>query len=123
MAFTAPSGATVLVGRNNAQNDELTHRVAARSDIWLHARGVPGSHVIIKAGGTPPDSATLEFAASLAARYSQAGGNRRAAVDYCQARSVKRRPGGRPGMVYYTDYETVTVDVDGAACASAPRDV
>jgi predicted ribosome quality control (RQC) complex YloA/Tae2 family protein len=120
--FTAPSGAEILVGRNNAQNDELTHRVAARTDIWLHARGVPGSHVIIRANGAPPDSATVEFAASLAARYSQACGARRAAVDHCQARFVKRRPGGRPGMVFYTDFETVVVDA-GAACGNAPRDV
>ncbi|MDR1299784.1 MAG: NFACT family protein [Oscillospiraceae bacterium] len=122
LVFTAPSGAEILVGRNNAQNDELTHRVAARSDIWLHARGVPGSHVIIRANGAPPDSATVQFAASLAARYSQARGSLRAAVDYCQARAVKRRPGGRPGMVTYTDFETVTVDI-GAACGNEAHDV
>jgi predicted ribosome quality control (RQC) complex YloA/Tae2 family protein len=110
MQFISASGARILVGRNNAQNDELTHRTAARFDTWLHAQKVPGSHVVVKTNGTPPDDVTLKQAAALAAWYSGSRNATRAAVDFCPARNVKRQPGNRPGMVFYTGFETIIAD-------------
>jgi predicted ribosome quality control (RQC) complex YloA/Tae2 family protein len=107
LSFVSETGFEILVGKNNTQNDELTHRAAARSDIWMHARGAPGSHVIIRTSGAEPDGTTLAQAAALAAWYSGARGARRAAVDYCRAGNVRRMPGGRPGMVTYTNFETI----------------
>ncbi|MDR1588684.1 MAG: NFACT family protein [Oscillospiraceae bacterium] len=110
MSFTSAAGTRILVGRNNTQNDELTHRVAARFDIWMHARKTPGSHVIVRTNGAEPDDRTLRQAAALAAWYSGARGAVRVPVDYCPARNVKRQPGGRPGMVFYTGFETIFAD-------------
>jgi predicted ribosome quality control (RQC) complex YloA/Tae2 family protein len=112
MSFTSSSGTRILVGRNNTQNDELTHRAAARFDIWMHAQKTPGSHVIVKTNGARPDDVTLRQAAALAAWYSGARGSARAPVDYCPVRNVKRQPGGKPGMVFYTDFETIFAEQD-----------
>jgi predicted ribosome quality control (RQC) complex YloA/Tae2 family protein len=114
MSFLSDSGMEILVGRNNAQNDRLTHRVAARGDIWLHAREVPGAHVIVRTGGAAPDKPTLERAAALAAWHSGARDEPVALVDYCPARYVKRQPGGRPGMVIYNNFQTMAVKPEEA---------
>lgn len=108
--FVSASGFTILVGKNNRQNDSLTFREAAKTDIWLHARGVPGSHVIIRAGGAEPDEATLGQAAALAALYSSAAEGGKTAVDYTEVRNVRKPPGSKPGFVTYTDYRTVTAE-------------
>lgn len=70
--YTSPSGLTVLVGRNSRQNDELTMRKAQPSDVWMHARGVPGAHVLLRvpAGRTPADN-DVQFAADVAAFFSK----------------------------------------------------
>ncbi|MDR2357627.1 MAG: NFACT family protein [Oscillospiraceae bacterium] len=112
MSFTSASGVRILVGRNNTQNDELTHRAAARFDIWMHAQKTPGSHVIVKTDGARPDDVTLRQAAALAAWYSGARGLPRVAVDCCPVRNVKRQPGGRPGMVFYTGFDTIFAEQD-----------
>jgi predicted ribosome quality control (RQC) complex YloA/Tae2 family protein len=123
LSFTSATGARILVGRNNTQNDELTHKTAARFDVWLHARNVPGSHVIVQTNGAEPDDITLRQAAALAVWYSGARGAVRAAVDYCRVRNVKRRPGGGPGMALYTDFETIYAEpgkyIEGPGLLSA----
>src|SRR5207248_7847813 len=68
-------GFTILIGKNSRQNEEVTFHQASANDTWLHARGVPGAHVIVKAGGRDITRSTLEQAASLAAYYSQARGS------------------------------------------------
>ena len=100
-------GFTLLIGKNSRQNEEVTFRQAAGNDTWLHARGVPGAHVIIKAGGRDIPRSTIEQAASLAAYYSQARGNTSVPVDYTLQRYVRHMKGGGPGMVVYERERTI----------------
>src|SRR5207244_12214047 len=87
-------GFTILVGKNSRQNEEVTFHQASANDMWLHARGVPGAHVIIKAGGRDIPRSTIEQAASLAAYYSQARGSTSVHVDYTLKRNVRNMKGG-----------------------------
>lgn len=111
MRFISSSGMDIRVGRTGAQNDELT-RSAQRSDIWLHAQKIHGSHVVISCGGAEPDEKALHEAAMLAAYYSQARGGENVPVDYTMAKYVKKPSGARPGMVVYTAQKTIFVDPD-----------
>ncbi len=114
MRFVSSTGLDISVGRNNVQNERLTHRDAFKTDIWLHAQKIPGSHVIISTNGGEADAATLEEAAKLAAFYSQARESGKVPVDYALVKHVKKMPGGRPGMVTYTDYKTIVAVSDEA---------
>ncbi|MEW8958323.1 MAG: NFACT RNA binding domain-containing protein [Moorella sp. (in: firmicutes)] len=109
LEFTSPDGFKILVGRNNRQNDWLTLKLAGPDDIWLHAKDIPGSHVVIRTGGREVPAATLEMAARLAARYSRAGGSSRVPVDYTLVKNVRKPPGAKPGMVIYDHQRTVYV--------------
>ncbi|HLQ10028.1 MAG TPA: NFACT RNA binding domain-containing protein, partial [Ktedonobacteraceae bacterium] len=100
-------GFTILIGKNSRQNEEVTFHQATSNDMWLHARGVPGSHVIIKAGGRDIPRSTIEQAASLAAWYSQARGSTSVPVDYTLQRYVRHMKGGGPGMVIYEHERTL----------------
>ena len=104
------SGYEILIGRSNTQNDELTFKTARRTDIWLHVQKLHGSHVIIRAEDTRPDEGTILEAAALAAKYSQAAGSGKVAVDFTMVKNVKKPSGALPGKVIYTNYETVTVE-------------
>lgn len=103
-------GFTILVGKNSRQNEEVTFRQAASNDTWLHARGVPGAHVLIKSGGRDIPRATLLQAAALAAYYSQGRGSTGVPVDYTQQRYVRHMKGGGPGMVIYERERTLNVE-------------
>ncbi|GAC1346548.1 MAG: NFACT RNA binding domain-containing protein [Ktedonobacteraceae bacterium] len=102
-------GFTLLIGKNSRQNEEVTFHQATSNDVWLHARGVPGAHVIIKAAGREIPLGTIEQAASLAAYYSQARGTTTAPVDYTLQRHVRHMKGGGPGMVIYERERTLYV--------------
>src|SRR5262249_28340196 len=102
-------GFTLLVGKNSRQNELVTFSEAAANDLWLHARGVPGAHVIVKAGGRPVPEMTLREAAALAAYYSQARAAGSVPVDYTQQRYVRHLKGGGPGMVTYERERTLHV--------------
>ncbi len=106
MRFTAPSGRTILVGKNNLQNDKLTS-TAQPNEVWLHAKDMPGSHVVIV--GEAPDDDTIVYAARLAAAYSRGKGSSRVPVDYTLRRYVKKPGGARPGFVIYTNQRTLFV--------------
>lgn len=108
--FQSSTGNIIHVGRNNIQNETLTHKTAFKTDIWLHAQKIPGSHVIISTNGQGPDSETLNEAAALAAYYSQARESKKIPVDYTLVKHVKKISGGRPGMVTYTDYKTIIAE-------------
>lgn len=113
LRYLSPSGMTVLVGRNDRQNELLTHRTAQRDDLWFHAQKIPGSHVILRTDGMPLeeiDDATIEFAAELAAAHSRAGRSGKTPVDYTQRRNVKKPPKSPPGKVTYDNYYTVYVN-------------
>lgn len=112
MRFVSDTGYEILVGRNNAQNDELTTRLARRTDIWLHTQHVHGSHVIIRCMDTEPDGQTLAEAASLAVYYSEGREAGKIPVDYTQVRRVKKPSGSLPGKVVYTDYRTIVAEAD-----------
>jgi predicted ribosome quality control (RQC) complex YloA/Tae2 family protein len=102
-------GFTLLVGKNSRQNEEVTFHQAAANDLWLHARGVPGAHVIVKSGGRPLPETTLREAAALAAYYSQARENGSVEVDYTEQRYVRHMRGGGSGMVIYERERTLRV--------------
>lgn len=112
LRFVSDSGYEILVGRSNAQNDELTHRIARRTDLWLHAQKIHGSHVIVRAMDTDPDAETIAQAASLAVYYSQAREGGKTPVDYTQVRNVRKPAGALPGMVLYTTYQTILAEAD-----------
>jgi predicted ribosome quality control (RQC) complex YloA/Tae2 family protein len=101
-----------VVGRNARQNDLITFTVANAADLWLHARDVPGAHVIVRNGGQPLDDATLTAAAQLAAYYSQKRGDRAVPVSLTPRRNVTRVAGGRPGQVHFRQAETRVVPAE-----------
>ena len=113
LKFVSDDGLEILVGRSNAQNDELTLKLARRTDYWLHTQRVHGSHVIIRCEGEVPPPCTLEQAASIAAYYSQARGAGKVQVDYTMVRNVRKPSGALPGKVIYTDYKTILAEGDG----------
>ena len=106
MKFQSPAGRTILIGKNNLQNDKLTAS-ADPDEIWLHAKDMPGSHVIIV--GSDPDDDTLLYAARLAAAYSKGANSSNVPVDYTRRRYVKKPSGAKPGFVIYTHQKTLYV--------------
>lgn len=109
LTYSSPSGFTILVGRNNRQNDRLTLRQAEKNDIWLHTKDIPGSHTIIITNGKEADEDTLLYAASLAAGHSKARDAGKVPVDYTRIRYVSKPQGAKPGMVIYTNQKTLFV--------------
>ncbi len=107
--FTTPEGFVILVGRNAQQNHELVTERAGADDLWLHARGIPGSHVLIKHDGRAIPREVIDEAAGLAAYYSAGRSDTTVDVDVTQRRHVRPIKGGRPGMVTYRNEETLTV--------------
>lgn len=116
MHFVSSTGADIYVGKNNRQNDELTLRFASPNDIWMHAKNIPGSHVIVKGAGEQ-DTAAMTEAALLAAYYSRARGSENVAVDYTPRKYVKKPAGAKPGMVIYTTNKTAYVTPSEEAVA------
>ena len=109
LEYTSSDGFRILVGRNNVQNDNLTLRTAAKTDVWLHTKNIPGSHVIIVTQGREAtDTAVLE-AAAIAAAHSKASGSAQVPVDYTLVKNVSKPSGAKPGKVIYVNYKTVFV--------------
>lgn len=106
LRFDLDNGFTILVGKNNVQNEKLTFS-AQPEEVWLHAKDMPGSHVIIV--GEHPDEATLLQAARYAAAYSKGGTSSRVPVDYTLRKYVKKPSGSKPGFVIYTHQKTLNV--------------
>ena len=102
-------GFTILVGKNNKQNDMLTLRIASRNDLWFHTQNIQGCHVILKIENKSiPDNIILECA-KLAKQYSKAKDSKNVAVDYCLVKNIKKPSGSKPGMVIYTNYKTIII--------------
>lgn len=112
LRFISSDGLEILVGRSNMQNDELTFKLARRTDLWLHVQKLHGSHVVLRTDGIEPPLRSIEEAASLAAYYSQGREAGKIPVDITQIRFVKKPAGALPGAVLYTDYSTVFVAPD-----------
>ncbi len=113
MEFISSEGYTILVGKNNKQNDELTIRTAYSTDMWLHTKVIPGSHVIIRTNGTGevPDN-TLVEAATIAAYFSKAQKSTGVGVDYTLIKNIRKPNGSKPGFVIYETNYTVYVTPD-----------
>lgn len=109
LEFTSPDGFTVLVGRNNKQNDQLTTKTADKTDVWLHTKDITGSHVIIRAEGKEIPDSTVMWAARVAAFHSKAKNSSQVPVDYVPVRFVKKPSGAKPGMVIFTNNRTLYV--------------
>ena len=113
MKFTTSGGYTLLVGRNNMQNDQLTFRIAEKSDIWFHTKDIPGSHVIMVTEGEEPSAEDYTEAAAVAAYYSKAAGDL-VAVDYTAVKNIKKPQGSKPGFVIYkTNYTAYVKPMSG----------
>ncbi len=111
--YISSDGFHIYVGKNNYQNDELTFQFATGNDWWFHAKGIPGSHVVLKSNGCEdlPDRA-FEEAGRLAAYYSKGREQEKVEIDYIQKKHVKKPAGGKPGfVVYYTNY-SLMIDSD-----------
>ncbi len=110
---TTEDGWTIMAGKNNRQNDMLTMKIAKGNDIWLHAKGIPGSHVIIRNPQALEISSipykTLHKGASLAAHYSKGKNSSHVPVDYTFVKYVKKPKGAKPGMVIYHGEKTLSV--------------
>ena len=95
----------MYVGKNNFQNEEVTFQIADGGDWWFHAKGVPGSHVIVKTEGKELPDRVFEEAGALAAYYSKGRDSEKVEIDYVKRKEVKRAAGGKPGFViYHTNY-------------------
>lgn len=112
LEYLSSDGFRIFVGRNNKQNDKLTLKIAAKSDIWLHTQNIPGSHVIIEAMGGEVPMSTIEEAAVIAAFNSKARASSGVPVDYCPVKFVKKPGGAKPGMVIFTNNRTLYVTPD-----------
>lgn len=111
--FVSSDGYDIFVGKSNLQNDELTLRTAESTDIWMHAKKIPGSHVIIRTNGTgEAPEATLEEAANLAAYFSKAKNSSMVPIDYTLRKNVKKPNGAKPGMVIYLTNRTIYITPD-----------
>jgi len=109
LSQSVEGGFTVLVGRNSRQNDRVTFKLASGDDLWFHARGAPGAHVILRTAGQDAPEGAIQRAAELAAHYSAAQRDARVQVDYTLRRYVRRQPGGAAGQVFYRQEKTLVV--------------
>ena len=117
--YIIDGGFTVLVGRNNRENDILTLKTAAKTDLWLHTKDIPGSHVIVQCGGAELSEKAIFQAAAIAAWHSKGRDSENVPVDYVKVRYVKKPAGAKPGMVIFTNNRTVWVNPGLPGAASA----
>jgi len=108
--YRSTDGFTIYVGKNNYQNEELSFKIADGNDWWFHAKGAPGSHVIVRSGGRELTDRTYEEAGALAAWYSSERKAPKVEIDYTLRRNLRKKNGGKPGFViYHTNYSLMAV--------------
>ncbi len=107
--FLSSGGYRILCGKNNLQNEYITHKVATKNDYWFHAKGIPGSHVVmLLEGREEPPAEDFTEAAEIAALYSEAAGASMTEVDYTLVRHLKKTPGAKTGLViYHTNWSAI----------------
>lgn len=117
MEFRTTNGYKVLCGKNNLQNEYITHKLAEKTDYWFHVKNSPGSHAVMFCGGEEPDAVDFTDAAEIAAFYAKVEGEQKIEVDYTLVRHVKKPPASRPGFViYHTNWSCiVTPNADHVA--------
>ena len=113
--YISSDGYDIYVGKNNFQNDELSFKFASGNDWWVHAKGQPGSHVIVKSKNEELPDRTFEEAGKLAAYYSKGRQAPKVEIDYTQKKNLRKPTGGKPGfVVYYTNYSLlIEPDITG----------
>ncbi|MFP4945344.1 NFACT family protein [Staphylococcus pseudintermedius] len=109
-SYVSTDGDTILVGKNNKQNDYLTNKRAQKSHLWFHTKDIPGSHVVIL--NDAPSDKTIEEAAMIAAYFSKAGQSGQIPVDYTIIRNVHKPSGSKPGFVTYDNQKTLYATPD-----------
>ena len=106
--YLSSDGFHMYVGKNNLQNDELTFKFASNNDWWFHAKGIAGSHVIVKSNGEELPDRTFEEAGQLAAYYSKGRDQQKVEIDYIQKKHIKKPNNAKPGFViYHTNYSLI----------------
>ena len=106
--FRTSGGYRVLCGKNNTQNEYITHRLASKNDYWFHVKNLPGSHTVMICNGEEPDARDFTEAASIAAYFSKGADGQNVEVDYTFVRNVKKPAGGKPGLViYHTNWSCI----------------
>ncbi|MEB6169681.1 NFACT family protein [Staphylococcus pseudoxylosus] len=109
-AYTSTDGDTILVGKNNKQNDYLTNKQAKKHHLWFHTKDIPGSHVVILSN--EPSEETIKEAAMLSAYFSKAGSSAQVPVDYTEIKHVHKPSGAKPGFVTYDNQKTLYATPD-----------
>lgn len=107
--YVSENGADIYVGKNNFQNDQLTLKIANKNDYFIHAKDIPGSHVLLRNNNINDDD--ILTACSLAAYYSSGSTEDNVLVDYTYKKNVRKSRNAKPGMVYYDNYETVNINL------------
>lgn len=108
MHYKTNNGSDIYVGKNSKQNDYITLKLANKDDLWFHVKNLPGSHVILRSDNI--NDRDIEIAAYLAATNSSISEENKIDVDYTQKKNVNKAKGAKPGMVYYEDFKTISVD-------------
>lgn len=113
--YISSDGYHIYVGKNNFQNDELTFKFANGGDWWFHAKGIAGSHVVVKTNGDELPDRTFEEAGRLAGFYSKGNNQDKVEIDYTEKKNIKKPSGAKPGfVVYYTNYSlTISPNITG----------
>ncbi|MTL67029.1 DUF814 domain-containing protein, partial [Turicibacter sanguinis] len=104
----------IYVGKNNLQNDYLTHKLARRHEWWFHAKDMPGSHVLVRSDADELSETTIRTAAQLAAYFSKGRLSSSVPIDYTRVRHVKKIPAAHLGLVTYENQKTIYIDPDEA---------
>ena len=112
IAYQSEDGFLILVGRNNRQNDQLTLKQASKQDIWFHTQNIPGSHVILVTDGKEPSQTAIMQAGMLSAYHSKARDSAQVPVDFTKVKFVKKPNGAKPGMVIFTNQQTLYLKPD-----------
>lgn len=108
LEFETIDGFKILVGKNNYQNDHITFHMSSPDDWWFHAKGIPGSHVLLKTEGREVPDRDFEIASSIAGYYSSGRDQNKIEIDYLRKKDVKKPNGAKPGyVIYYTNYSIV----------------
>ncbi len=106
--FRTTNGYRVLCGKNNIQNEYITHKLAEKTDYWFHVKNLPGSHTVMLCNGEEPPEQDFTDAAEIAAAFSKGADGQNVEVDYTTVRNVKKPAGGKPGLViYHTNWSCI----------------
>jgi predicted ribosome quality control (RQC) complex YloA/Tae2 family protein len=123
MQGVTATGSRIFVGRSPAENAELTFRIARPNDLWFHARGQPGAHVVLQRDDrAEPTDEDVRAAAELAALHSKGKNSAKVTVDYTQRKHVRKRPAAAPGLVFYTDATSVVVEPRDSINIASPKE-